>query len=99
MSETTGKEAFTLHRLLEIGKIDDDNLYKNFSDYEGAPIDADIIIVDELSMVDMFLMNYLLKCVFQGTKLILVGDKDQLASVGPRKYIKRFNRVRRNTNY
>ena len=83
MTETTGKEASTLHRLLEIGKIDDDSLYKSTKEYEGAPIDGDIIIVDEMSMVDMFLMSYLLKCVYQGTKLVLVGDVDQLASVGP----------------
>lgn len=83
MTETTGKEASTLHRLLEIGKIDDESLYKSTKEYEGAPIDGDIIIVDEVSMVDMFLMSYLLKCVYQGTKLVLVGDVDQLASVGP----------------
>lgn len=88
MTETTGKEASTLHRLLEIGKIDEDSLYKNTSDYEGAPIDGDLIIVDEMSMVDMFLMNYLLKCIYQGTKLILVGDEDQLASVGPGSVLK-----------
>ena len=90
MTETTGKEASTLHRLLEIGKISEDNLYKNVSDYEGAPIDADVIIVDEMSMVDMFLMNYLLKCVYRGTKLILVGDVDQLQSVGPGNVLKDF---------
>ena len=88
MTETTGKEASTLHRLLEIGKIDDESLYKNGSDYEGTPIDADLIIVDEMSMVDMFLMNYLLKSIYQGTKLILVGDEDQLASVGPGSVLK-----------
>ena len=88
MTETTGKDASTLHRLLEIGKLDEDNLYKNNKDYEGAPIDADLIIVDEMSMVDMFLMNYLLKCIYQGTKLILVGDEDQLASVGPGSVLK-----------
>ena len=88
MTEMTGKEASTLHRLLEIGKIDEDSLYRNISDYEGAPIDGDIIIVDEMSMVDMFLMNYLLKCIYQGTKLILVGDEDQLASVGPGSVLK-----------
>ncbi len=88
MTETTGKEASTLHRLLEIGKIDEDSLYKNTSNYEGAPIDGDLIIVDEMSMVDMFLMNYLLKCIYQGTKLILVGDEDQLASVGPGSVLK-----------
>lgn len=88
MTETTGKEASTLHRLLEIGKLDEDSLYKNTTDYEGAPIDSDVIIVDEMSMVDMFLMNYLLKCIYQGTKLILVGDEDQLASVGPGSVLK-----------
>lgn len=90
MTETTGREASTLHRLLEIGKIDEDSLYKNINEYEGAPIDADVIVVDELSMVDMFLMNYLLKCVYQGTKLVLVGDSDQLASVGPGSVLKDF---------
>ena len=88
MTETTEKEASTLHRLLEIGKIDEDSLYKNTSNYEGAPIDADVIIVDEVSMVDMFLMNYLLKCIYQGTKLVLVGDVDQLSSVGPGSVLK-----------
>ena len=88
MTETTGKDASTLHRLLEIGKIDDDSFYKSVSKYEGAPIDADVIIVDEVSMMDMFLMNYLLKCVYQGTKLVLVGDIDQLPSVGPGSVLK-----------
>lgn len=83
ITETTGREAATLHRVLEIGKINEDSLFNNKNDYEGAPIDADVIIVDELSMVDMFLMNYLLKCIYRGTKLILVGDQDQLPSVGP----------------
>ncbi len=83
MTETTGEEASTLHRLLEIGKIDEESLYKKESEYQGAPIDADIIIVDEMSMVDTFLMSYLIKCIYQGTKLILVGDSDQLSSVGP----------------
>lgn len=88
MTETTGKEASTLHRLLEIGKIDEDSFYKNMNNYEGAPIDGDIIIVDEVSMVDMFLINYLLKCIYLGTKLVLVGDVDQLASVGPGSVLK-----------
>lgn len=88
MTETTDKEASTLHRLLEIGKIDEDSLYKNTNNYEGAPIDADLIIIDEMSMVDMFLMSYLLKCIYQGTKLILVGDEDQLQSVGPGSVLK-----------
>ena len=83
MTETTGEDASTLHRLLEIGKIDEDSLYKKGNEYEGAPIDADIVIVDEMSMVDTFLMSYLIKCIYKGTKLILVGDVDQLSSVGP----------------
>ena len=70
MTETTGEEASTLHRLLEIGKINDDYFKKEYSDYEGMPIDADLIIVDELSMVDIFLMKYLLKCIYPGTKLV-----------------------------
>ncbi len=83
MTETTGEEACTLHRLLEIGKVDEDSLFKKENEYQGSPIDADIIIVDEVSMVDMFIMNYLLDCIYLGTKLILVGDSDQLPSVGP----------------
>ena len=83
MTETTGKEASTLHRLLEIGKFSDDIYTKEDEDYQISPIDADLIIVDEMSMVDMFLMNYLLKAIYQSTKLILVGDSDQLPSVGP----------------
>ncbi|CDE14521.1 helicase RecD/TraA family [Clostridium sp. CAG:470] len=88
MTEATGKEASTLHRLLGIGKLDDEEIYSRHSDYKGEPIDADLIVVDELSMVDMFLMNYLLNCIYQGTKLILVGDVDQLASVGPGSVLK-----------
>lgn len=82
MTEATGKEAKTLHRLLEIGKIEEEGKIESI-DYEVAPLDADVIIVDEVSMVDIFIMNYLLKAVYKGTKLILVGDADQLPSVGP----------------
>ena len=88
MTEATGKEASTLHRLLGIGKLDDEGIYSRHSDYKGEPIDADLIVVDELSMVDMFIMDYLLNCIYQGTKLILVGDVDQLASVGPGSVLK-----------
>ena len=88
MTEATGKEASTLHRLLCIGKLDDEGIYNKNNTYDGEPIDADIVVVDELSMVDMFLMNYLLKSIFQGTKLILVGDVDQLPSVGPGSVLK-----------
>ncbi len=83
MTEATGKEASTLHRLLCIGKLDDEGIYTRHDDYQGEPIDADVVVIDELSMVDMFIMNYLLKCIYQGTKLVLVGDIDQLPSVGP----------------
>ena len=87
MEEATGNEAKTLHRLLEIGKIQDELTSENI-DYETAPIDADVIIVDEMSMVDIFLMNYLVKAIYLGTKLVLVGDIDQLASVGPGSVLK-----------
>ena len=87
MEEATSNEAKTLHRLLEIGKIKDELGQENV-DYETAPIDADIIIVDEMSMVDIFLMNYLVKAIYLGTKLVLVGDIDQLASVGPGSVLK-----------
>lgn len=82
MTETTGEEAKTLHRLLEIGKIEEERTSK-YNDFDVAPLDADVIIVDEMSMVDLFLMNYLVKAIYQGSKLVLVGDVDQLPSVGP----------------
>lgn len=87
MEEATGNEAKTLHRLLEIGKIKDEVGIENINQ-ELTPIDADVIIVDEMSMVDIFLMNYLVKAVYLGTKLVLVGDVDQLASVGPGSVLK-----------
>ena len=86
MTETTGEEAKTLHRLLEIGKFEEDG--KIETDYDVTPIDADLIIVDEMSMVDIFLMNYLVRAIYQGTKLVLVGDVDQLPSVGPGNVLK-----------
>ena len=81
MTETTGEEAKTIHRLLEIGKIEDDKVHN--VDVNLTPIDADIIVIDEMSMVDSFLMNYIVKAIYQGTKLVLVGDSNQLSSVGP----------------
>ena len=90
MTEATGKEASTLHRLLGIGKLDDEGIYTKQVNFEGEPIDADVVVIDELSMVDMFLMHHLLKCIYQGTKLILVGDSDQLPSVGPGSVLKDF---------
>ena len=87
MTEASGVEAKTLHRLLEIGKIEDEmrDVYK---EVPVTPIDADLVIVDEMSMVDIFLMNYLLRGIYKGTKLVLVGDVDQLPSVGPGSVLK-----------
>ena len=82
MTETTGQHAMTLHRLLQITKVEDLSI---------EPIDADVIIVDEVSMIDLALMKYLLTGVYEGTKLVLVGDVDQLPSVGPRKCAKIYN--------
>ncbi|MDR2939102.1 MAG: ATP-dependent RecD-like DNA helicase [Clostridiales bacterium] len=83
MAEATGKEAKTIHRLLGIGvsQNQNQNMYYNVS--EEAPIEADVVIVDESSMIDISLMNSLLKVIPIGTKLVLVGDVDQLPSVGP----------------
>lgn len=87
MTEITGEEAMTLHRLLEIGKTGDESQEIDV-DLNVQMIDGDIIIVDEMSMVDVFLMNYLVKAIYQGTKLVLVGDVDQLPSVGPGSVLK-----------
>jgi len=87
MSEATGEEAMTIHRLLAIGKMEE-SLEIEKLDYPIDPIDADVIIIDEMSMVDCFLMNYILKGIYLGTKLILVGDINQLPSVGPGNVLK-----------
>ncbi|WP_148558478.1 ATP-dependent RecD-like DNA helicase [Terrisporobacter glycolicus] len=81
MSETSNKEAKTIHRLLEMGFATDSDELVFFKDEED-PIDADVIILDEASMVDIILMYNLLKAIKLGTRLILVGDSDQLPSVG-----------------
>ncbi len=86
MSESTGNEAKTIHRLLDIGKIEDNKL-ENI-DTQFAPIDADVIVIDEMSMVDAFLMNYITQAIYMGTKLVLVGDSNQLPSVGPGSILK-----------
>ena len=86
ISETTGEEAKTIHRLLEIGKFDEDKL--GSIDTEVTPVDADVLVVDEMSMVDVFLMNYLIKAIYLGTKIIFVGDPNQLPSVGPGSILK-----------
>lgn len=86
MTEATGYEARTIHRLLELnGDIskDDGGHSAKFEKNEGNPLEADVIVVDEMSMVDLFLLQSLLKAVLQGTRLVLMGDMDQLPSVGP----------------
>ena len=87
MSEATGEEATTIHRLLALGKIEE-TLEIERVDYQIEPIDTDVIIIDEASMVDVFLMNYILKGIYLGTKLVLVGDVNQLPSVGPGNVLK-----------
>lgn len=85
MSETTGWEAQTIHRLLELnGAMDgDDRGGMHFERNELQPLEADVVIVDEFSMVDIYLLNALLKALVPGCRLIMVGDVNQLPSVGP----------------
>lgn len=85
MTETTGKESKTIHRLLEFSYMEEDMA---FNKDESSPVEADVIIVDEASMIDILLMNSLLKAINPGTRLILVGDIDQLPSVGPGNVLK-----------
>lgn len=79
MTETTGREAKTIHRLLEYSFMEEDMA---FGINEESPLETDLLIIDEASMIDILLMNSLLKAVLPGTRLILVGDVDQLPSVG-----------------
>ena len=81
MSEATGRESKTIHRLLELGFADDDD--SEFFKGEESPLQCDVVIIDEASMIDILLMNNLLKAIPMGTRLIIVGDADQLPSVGP----------------
>lgn len=83
MTEATGFEAKTIHRLLELnGVVSDEAKSARFEKNEENPLEADVIIIDEMSMVDIFLFQSLLKAVMVGTRLIMVGDVDQLPSVG-----------------
>ncbi len=101
MTEATGCEAKTIHRLLEMNGSpgEDGSVSLQFDRNEENPLDADVIIIDEMSMVDIQLMQSLLKAVNVGTRLILVGDVNQLPSVGPGNVLKdmirsgRFNVV------
>ena len=84
MTEATGYEAKTLHRLLELnGALEDDRDSAGFNRNEDNPLDVDVVIVDEMSMVDIFLFRALLKAIPPGARLIMVGDAYQLPSVGP----------------
>ncbi|MCL2456409.1 MAG: AAA family ATPase [Defluviitaleaceae bacterium] len=82
MSEATGREAKTIHRLLEVAFISEDSRRQVFNRNEENPLETDVLIVDESSMIDILLMRNLLDAVADGTRLILVGDMDQLPSVG-----------------
>jgi len=82
MAEATGEEAKTIHRLLEYKAFGEEGRM-TFSKNRDNPLSEDVIIVDEISMVDVILMHHLLSAVKPGARIILVGDKDQLPSVGP----------------
>lgn len=84
MTEATGYEAKTIHRLLELnGLAEDDRKKVSFEKNEENPLETDVLIIDEMSMVDIHLFQALLKAVSVGTRLIMVGDVNQLPSVGP----------------
>lgn len=87
IKETTGKEAKTIHRLLEIAKVDDRDLDAMY-EIEVKVIEADVVIIDEASMIDCLMMNNLFKAIKPNTQVILVGDIDQLPSVGPGNVLK-----------
>ena len=89
MTEASGYEARTIHRMLELGYVPEgDDNHMHYGRNEENPLEADVIIIDEMSMVDLPLMNVLLRAISMGTRLILVGDKDQLPSVGPGSVLK-----------
>ena len=89
MTEATGYEAKTIHRLLELSGVpEESSAGVHFERNAQNPLEADVIIIDEMSMVDIFLMHALLSAVVTGTRLILVGDVNQLPSVGPGSVLK-----------
>lgn len=91
MTEATGFEAKTIHRLLELnGDMSDDRQASavHFEKNELNPLEADVVIIDEMSMVDIHLFHALLKAVAPGTRLVMVGDRNQLPSVGPGQVLK-----------
>lgn len=87
MQEATKREAKTIHRLLEVS-MNSDSSVDMFDRNEMNPLEADVVIIDEMSMVDIYLMNSLLKAITPGTRLIMVGDVNQLPSVGPGNVLK-----------
>ena len=95
MTEATGMEAQTIHRLLGINFVNEDSRRQVFDKNEEDPIDADVIIIDESSMVDIGLMQALLKAVETGSRIIFVGDVDQLPSVGAGNVLKDMIRSER----
>ncbi|MDE6621432.1 MAG: ATP-dependent RecD-like DNA helicase, partial [Lachnospiraceae bacterium] len=91
MTEATGFEAKTIHRLLELnGDMSDDKRSSavHFEKNELNPLEADVVIIDEMSMVDIHLFQALLKAIAPGTRLVMVGDRNQLPSVGPGQVLK-----------
>lgn len=86
MQEASGRDAKTIHRLLEIEFIGDEGEMQ-FARNDKKPIDSDVVIIDEMSMVDIELMQSLLKAVSAGTRLVIIGDMDQLPAVGPGKVL------------
>ncbi len=89
MTETTGYEAQTIHRMLELTRLSESNTNRHsFERNEDNPLETDLIVIDEMSMVDITLMHALLKAIPVGTRLILVGDVNQLPSVGPGNVLK-----------
>ena len=89
MTEATGFEAKTIHRLLELnGGTSDEDRNASFERNDLNPLEADVIIIDEMSMVDIYLFQALLKAITPGTRLIMVGDRNQLPSVGPGQVLK-----------
>ena len=88
MSESTGREAKTIHRLLDMGVSSDEDDKSLFGKGESEPLEADVVIIDEASMIDVLLMHNLLKAIKLGTRIIIVGDVDQLPSVGPGNVLK-----------
>ncbi len=87
ITQTTGKEAKTLHRLLEINKIDDNDI-DLFYEYQVKQIEDEVVIIDEASMIDLMMMNNLVKGIKPSTQIIIVGDVNQLPSVGPGSVLK-----------